>query len=52
MQVNAKAAGPINQTNSDELDAAYAECRAIAKREAKNFYYAFVALPRPRRNAI
>ena len=31
---------------------AYAECRAIAKREAKNFYYSFVALPRPRRNAI
>jgi phytoene synthase len=35
-----------------KLDAAYAECRAIAKREAKNFYYAFVALPLPRRNAI
>ena len=34
------------------LDAAYAVCRAIAKREAKNFYYAFVALPAPRRNAI
>jgi phytoene synthase len=34
------------------LDSAYAECRAIAKREAKNFYYAFVALPEPRRNAI
>ena len=34
------------------LEAAYAECRAIAKREAKNFYYAFVALPEPRRNAI
>ncbi len=34
------------------LDQAYAECRAIAKREAKNFYYSFVALPRPRRNAI
>jgi len=34
------------------LDAAYASCRAIAKREAKNFYYAFVALPVPRRNAI
>lgn len=31
---------------------AYAACRAIAKREAKNFYYAFVALPEPRRNAI
>jgi phytoene synthase len=34
------------------LDRAYAECRAIAKREAKNFYYAFVALPKPRRDAI
>lgn len=34
------------------LDQAYAECRAIAKREAKNFYYSFVALPEPRRNAI
>ncbi|MGH9560388.1 MAG: phytoene/squalene synthase family protein, partial [Terracidiphilus sp.] len=30
----------------------YAACRAIAKREAKNFYYAFVALPAERRNAI
>ena len=34
------------------LEAAYAECRAIARREAKNFYYAFVALPKPKRNAI
>jgi 15-cis-phytoene synthase len=34
------------------LDRAYAHCRAIAKREAKNFYYAFVALPAARRNAI
>lgn len=34
------------------LDEAYAACRAIARREAKNFYYAFVALPRPKRNAI
>lgn len=38
----------------DELviERAYAACRAIARREAKNFYYAFVALPKPRRNAI
>jgi phytoene synthase len=35
-----------------ELDRAYAACRAIAKSRAKNFYYAFVALPVPRRNAI
>jgi phytoene synthase len=34
------------------LDRAYAACCAIARREAKNFYYAFVALPAPRRNAI
>ena len=34
------------------LERAYAECRAIAKREAKNFYYSFVALPEARRNAI
>jgi len=37
---------------SGELARAYATCRAIAKREAKNFYYAFVALPLERRNAI
>jgi phytoene synthase len=34
------------------LDEAYATCRAIAKREAKNFYYAFIALPAERKNAI
>jgi 15-cis-phytoene synthase len=37
---------------SHELARAYAACRAIAKREARNFYYAFRALPRMRRNAI
>lgn len=35
-----------------ELNVAYAACRAIARREAKNFYYSFVALPEARRNAI
>jgi phytoene synthase len=44
--------GSVKPVNDAQLDAAYAQCRAIAKREAKNFYYAFVALPRPRRNAI
>jgi phytoene synthase len=39
-------------THDAHLNAAYAACRAIAKREGKNFYYAFVALPEPRRNAI
>lgn len=31
---------------------AYAHCRRITKAEAKNFYYAFVTLPRSRRRAI
>jgi phytoene synthase len=39
-------------TEAIKLDEAYAVCRSIAKREAKNFYYAFVALPEHRRNAI
>lgn len=34
------------------VEQAYAICRRIARREAKNFYYAFVALPRQKRNAI
>ena len=34
------------------LDESYAICRAIAKREAKNFYYSFLALPPIRKNAI
>lgn len=39
-------------TGEISIDHAYALCRAIAKREAKNFYYAFVALPRAKRDAI
>lgn len=39
-------------TEALTLESAYATCRAIAKREAKNFYYSFVALPAPRRDAI
>lgn len=34
------------------LGGAYKACRKIARREAKNFYYSFVALPAERRNAI
>ncbi len=39
-------------SNDPALKRAYAVCRAIARREAKNFYYAFIALPPARRNAI
>lgn len=35
-----------------QLDAAYEKCTTIARRQAKNFYYAFLALPKPKRDAI
>ena len=35
-----------------DLQAAYRECRQITRREARNFYYAFVLLPPKRRRAI
>jgi len=47
--------GSLTQTDPSDarfLNQAYAACRAIARREARNFYYAFIALPGPRRNAI
>ncbi len=37
---------------NQELKAAYDLCRSIARREAKNFYYSFLALPAQRRDAI
>ena len=35
-----------------DLEAAYRECQQITRREARNFYYAFVLLPPKRRRAI
>lgn len=35
-----------------KLTAAYTACRAIARREARNFYYSFLALPLAKRNAL
>jgi phytoene synthase len=34
------------------LELAYAHCAQVARREAKNFYYGFLLLPRPQRQAI
>jgi 15-cis-phytoene synthase len=39
-------------SNAASLKAAYDECQAITRREARNFYYAFVTLPKPRRRSI
>jgi phytoene synthase len=35
-----------------QITAAYAHCRAIARREAKNFYWSFRVLPRPKSDAM
>jgi phytoene synthase len=34
------------------LELSYNHCRAVARRRAKNFYYSFLLLPRPQRNAM
>ena len=38
--------------NDPRVSMAYAVCRGIARREARNFYYSFLALPRAKRNAL
>jgi 15-cis-phytoene synthase len=37
---------------SDQLNHAYAVCRGISRRAAKNFYYGFMVLPSEKRNAL
>ncbi len=46
------AAAPCPHNSDPVVSAAYQSCIAIARREARNFYYAFLALPRPKREAI
>ena len=43
---------PFVPTVTPSLEESYAVCCQIARRQAKNFYYAFVALTPERRNAI
>jgi phytoene synthase len=45
------APAPFAPTAS-QIDMAYSVCRSIARGAAKNFYYGFVVLPRPKRNAL
>jgi 15-cis-phytoene synthase len=42
----------MSAAQSPELLAAYTTCRAIAKREAKNFYYSFRVLPQHKSDAM
>ena len=42
----------IHPARTPQLQRAYDECRAIAKREARNFYYAFLVLPKHKSDAM
>lgn len=42
---------PFSPTDS-QIAVAYSVCRSIARTSAKNFYYAFLALPKPKRQAL
>ena len=46
------AAATASPTNERQLAMAYGVCRGVARAQAKNFYYAFLALPRVKRNAL
>jgi phytoene synthase len=46
-----QAATPFVPTES-QLAVAYSVCRSIARSAAKNFYYAFLVLPEPKRHAL
>lgn len=45
------APNPFAPTES-QLAVAYSVCRGIARSAARNFYYAFMVLPRPKRQAL
>ena len=46
------AAATAAPSNERQLAMAYGVCRGIARSQAKNFYYAFLALPKLKRNAL
>ena len=41
-----------SQLGHSQLNHAYAVCRGVARRSAKNFYYGFLVLPSEKRNAL
>ena len=46
-----RASVPFSPTSS-QLAMAYSVCSGIARASARNFYYAFLVLPHPKRNAL
>ncbi|GAC1430023.1 MAG: phytoene/squalene synthase family protein [Terriglobales bacterium] len=47
-----QASTPQFSPTASQLAVAYSVCRSITRRAAKNFYYAFLVLPRPKRQAL
>ncbi len=47
-----QANGMINPVSQDILKHSYQYCRRIARSKARNFYYSFLVLPRPKRDAL
>lgn len=43
---------PLTAVPESQIATAYSVCRAIARKAAKNFYYAFLVLPRHKHDAI
>ncbi|MBC8166353.1 MAG: phytoene/squalene synthase family protein [Bryobacteraceae bacterium] len=41
-----------NQLKHNQLELSYAHCRTVARTRARNFYYSFVLLSKPQRDAI
>jgi phytoene synthase len=53
MSTAVQPAAPVPFAPSQsQLDVAYSVCRGITRTAAKNFYYAFLVLPRPKRRAL
>jgi phytoene synthase len=42
----------VTAPHEKQLTMAYTVCRGIARAQAKNFYYAFLILPKPKRDAL
>lgn len=51
--MNAVEESPVQfAPTASQLDVAYSVCRHITRSSARNFYYAFLVLPRPKRRAL
>jgi 15-cis-phytoene synthase len=51
-QIAGATGGPTGGTTAATLQESYAFCERVARTQAKNFYYSFLLLTRPRRQAM